>query len=137
MKTLLQIGRVPWASLHLPVLGLYSVCVLGPFISDYVGTLPIWLQFALLESSSKDKIPFPKSSWLNDFFSLTKGSTMVLSHSYSCSISFLFELVQGLRELQSVISFSVSSPNSTGINTLMPNSRAYGVSLVGCLGVVR
>ena len=91
-------------SLHLLILGLYFVCALRPFISNYVGTLPIWLQFALLKSLLKNKIPFPESSFLDDFLPLTKGSTVVLGHSYGCSISFLFELVQGLRELRGVTS---------------------------------
>ena len=31
---------------------------------------------------------------------------------------------------------SGSSPNSTGIQTSTPKAKAYGVSTVGCLGVV-
>ena len=104
MKISLKIGRVPGASLHLSARGLYSIRTFGSIITNDEGAFPIWFQFSLLESSSKDKIPFIESPWLDEFLPLAKGSMMVLDHFNCYSISFLFELVQGLRELRGVIS---------------------------------
>ena len=104
MKILLQVGRVPGASHHLVARGLDSVRTFRSIISNDKGTFPIWFQFSLLESSSKDKIPFAESPWHDEFLSLAKGSAMVPNHSEDCSVSFLFKLVQGLKELGGVIS---------------------------------
>ena len=104
MKILLQIGQVPGVSLHLSAWELYSIRTFGSIISNDKGTFPIWFQFSLLESALKDKTPFTESPWLDEFLPLAKGSVMVLGHSDGCSISFLFKLVQGLRELGCVIS---------------------------------
>ena len=80
----------------MPALGLYSVCSPTPLIDNYEGTFLVWFQFALFESSSEDKISFSKSSWLDEFSLLKKGSMVVLDPSYGCSISFLLKLVQCL-----------------------------------------
>ena len=137
MKIPLQIGRVLGASLHLSARGLYSVCTFGSIIRNDEGAFPFWFQFSLLESSSKDKIPFTESPWLDEFLPLAKGLLMVLYHFDDCSILFLFDLVQGLRELKGVISAQGFESRLNGNQHFSSKCRAYEVSLICYFGVVQ
>ena len=79
-------------------LGLYSVCALHPSSAIMKG--PSQFGFSLPSLKVRQRTRSPLGYWLDKFPPLTKGSMVVLGHSYGCSISFLLELVQCLGKLR-------------------------------------
>ena len=67
---------------------------------------------------------------------MTEGSTMVLDHFDHRSFSLFLKLFQSLSKLGGVISAQRFKTRFDGNQYLCSNVGGYGVSLIGCFGVV-